>query len=187
MQAGEVRRDDGALARLARGGDRAAFSELVRRHQDEVFTLALRLTADREVAADVSQEAFVRAWRAIGRFRGDARFMTWMYRITVNTAWSMRSRNRRHRTEPLEESAEPVANGISPEAAGEAAHLRPHLIAALAGLPPSTRAVVVLKDVYGWSHAEIAEDLGITVTAAKVRLHRGRRRLAEVLVAEGGR
>ena len=70
-----VRSDDGELLDLARAGDRAAFSELVRIHQDEVFTLAVRLVSDRELAADVSQEAFVRAWRALPNFRGDAKFL----------------------------------------------------------------------------------------------------------------
>jgi len=178
MYADEVKRDDEELVRLAREGDRAAFSALVVRHQNEVFTLALRLVGDRELAADVAQEAFVRGWRALPKFRGDARFSTWIYRITVNTASSLRSRAARRRTERLDDlTLEPHASGMSPERAGEIAELRPHIEAALKVLPGGTRAVVVLKDVYGWSHPEIAEHLEITVTASKVRLHRGRKRL----------
>lgn len=182
MRADEVRRDDEELVRLAQEGDRAAFSSLVLRHQNEVFTLALRLVGDRELAADVAQEAFVRGWRALPKFRGDARFSTWIYRITVNTASSLRARAARRRTERLDDLVhEPHARGISPERAGEISELRPRLHDALRALPRDTRAVVVLKDVYGWSHPEIAEDLGITVTASKVRLHRGRKRLREDL------
>ena len=182
MTVEEVRGGDEPLVTAARAGDQAAFSELVRRHQDEVFTLALRLTADREAAADIAQEAFVRAWRAISGFRGDARFSTWLHRITVNAAWTNRRRAARHRTESIDELAgEPVASGLSPETAAESADLRPRLLAALNGLPEGNRVVVVLKDVYGWSHGEIAEHLGISLSAAKVRLHRGRSRLQKSL------
>lgn len=182
MSTDEVIRPNDPLVAAARDGDRGAFSELVRLHQNEVYTLALRLTADREMALDVAQEAFIRAWRALPKFRGEARFSTWIHRITVNAAWTMQRRNRRHRAEPLDVMAsDPEATGLTPEAAGEASDIRPRLIAALDSLPVASRAVVVLKDVHGWSHAEISEHLDITVTAAKVRLHRGRRRLRDEL------
>lgn len=180
-----VRPDDGELLSLAQGGDRAAFSELVRLHQDGVYTLALRLVADRELAADISQEAFVRAWRALDSFRGDARFSTWMHRITVNVAWTQRRKQRRHRADPIDESfVEPAAETISPERAAESAAIQSSLRVALNELPKPTRTVVVLKDVYGWTHGEIAEHLEITVAAAKVRLHRGRKQLRNRLWSE---
>jgi RNA polymerase sigma-70 factor (ECF subfamily) len=182
VRLGEVKPTDEDLVRLARNGDQDAFSELVVRHQNEVYTLALRLVGDRELAADVAQEAFVRGWRALPKFRGDSRFSTWMHRITVNTAWSLRARAARRRTESLDDLVvEPQATGLSPERAGEVSELRPHLEAALEVLPVGTRTVVVLKDVYGWSHPEIAEHLDISVTASKVRLHRGRKRLRDEL------
>jgi RNA polymerase sigma-70 factor (ECF subfamily) len=166
-------------------GDQAAFSILMRRHQDEVYTLALRLVADREVAADVSQEAFVRAWRALPNFRGDAKFSTWMHRITVNVAWTQKRKQRRHRADPIDEAfVEPAADTISPERAAESAALQGRLRDALGRLPEPTRVVVVLKDIYGWSHSEIAAHLDITVPAAKVRLHRGRKRLRGELWSE---
>jgi RNA polymerase sigma-70 factor (ECF subfamily) len=187
MATGEVRPEDGDLLLRARNGDRAAFSELVRAHQDEVYTLALRLVADRDLAADVAQEAFVRAWRALPRFRGEARFSTWMHRITVNVAWSQRRRLVRHRADPLDEGyQEPEARDLSPERAAESADLRNRLLDALGTLSEPVRSVVVLKDVYDWPHAEIAEHLGISVTAAKVRLHRGRRQLRDRLWHEMG-
>lgn len=169
----------------AQGGDRLAFSDLVRNHQDEVYTLAMRLTADREMAADVAQEAFVRAWRALPKFRGDAKFSTWLHRIVVNAAWTQRRKESRHRADPLDESfSEPISDSLSPERAAESAALLGRLRSALEDLAPSQRAVVVLKDIYGWSHSEVSEHLGITVAAAKVRLHRGRKHLRTQLWSE---
>ena len=183
MSVREVRpSNDDELVDRARRGDAGAFGELVRRHQNEVYTVALRMVADRHLAYDVAQDTFVRAWRAIGRFRGDAQFSTWIHRVTVNTALTHRDRRSRTRADSLEEGfREPEAEGISPERAAESAQIRPHLEAALVALPDTLRAVVVLKDVYDWSHADIAGELGITVTAAKVRLHRARRRLRSAL------
>ncbi len=179
MSSREVIRDDEhELVARAVEGDQAAFTELVRIHQHEVYTLAARMVADRELAYDVSQEAFVRAWRSIGKFRGDAKFSTWMHRITVNTAFSHRDRRKRKRTESLDSIyIEPVADSLTPERGGVSATMRGPLAAALDALPESLRSVIVLKDVYEWSHTEIAEQLGISVTAAKVRLHRARKSL----------
>ena len=166
----------------AQRGDRDAFGELVAQHQHEVFTLAVRLMRDRDLAADVSQDAFIRAWRAMPNFRGDAKFSTWMHRITVNTAWTHRSKQKRVRLDPLESmSSEPQATTLDPVRAGEAVSASPRIEVALMQLSLSIRAVVVLKDVYGWSHSEIADHLDISVTAAKVRLHRGRKELRHLL------
>jgi RNA polymerase sigma-70 factor (ECF subfamily) len=185
VDADRVQLDIASLVDAARDGDGAAFTELVRLHQHEVFTLAVRLVADRELAADVAQEALVRAWRALPGFRGDAKFSTWLHRITVNTAWSTRRRWRRHDTEPMDVALETqAADGLAPEDAGIGAGVRGRLIGALNELSPALRSVVVLKDVYGWSHTEIADQLGISVTAAKVRLHRGRKRLRDILAPE---
>jgi RNA polymerase sigma-70 factor (ECF subfamily) len=185
LDADGVQIDADALVDRAKNGDRAAFSELVRHHQDEVFTLALRLVGDRELAADVAQDALVRAWRALPKFRGDAKFSTWLHRITVNTAWSTSRRWRRHRLESLEVATESIpAGGVTPEQAGVDADLGARIALALRRLPVAQRSVVVLKDVYDWSHPVIADHLGISVTAAKVRLHRGRKRLREMLEGE---
>lgn len=179
-EVGPVNEED--LVSLAASGDDAAFGELVRIHQHEVYTVALRMVSDRELANDVAQEAFIRAWRAIGRFRGDAKFSTWMHRITVNTALTHRERRKRNRTDALDAMYfEPEAEGLTPERAGESAATRANLELALLELADPLRAVVVLKDIYGWSHAEISEHLEITVTAAKVRLHRGRKSLRDTL------
>jgi len=166
----------------ARSGDRDAFGELVRIHQHEVYTLAVRLVRDRDMASDVTQDAFVRAWRAMPKFRGDAKFSTWLHRITVNTAWTHRTRRNRVRLDPLESLAsEPESAALQPERAGEAVAVSASIEEALMDLSSSVRSVVVLKDIYDWSHAEIADHLDISVTAAKVRLHRGRKELRERL------
>jgi RNA polymerase sigma-70 factor (ECF subfamily) len=167
-----------ALVDRARDGDRDAFGELVALHHKEVYTLAVRLVRDRDQASDVAQDAFIRAWRAMPNFRGDAKFSTWLHRITVNTAWTHRSKQNRVRLDPLESLvAEPQSTSLDPVRAGESVSIGPMIEAALGELSYSIRSVVVLKDIYDWSHAEIAEHLGISVTAAKVRLHRGRKEL----------
>jgi RNA polymerase sigma-70 factor, ECF subfamily len=177
------------LVAAARDGDRQAFDELVRRTYVDTYTLAVRLTANEEDARDVVQEAYLRAWKGIKRFRGDAQFSTWLYRITANAAYTLVQKRRRRRTEPLETVDEPVeaAVGAQPEAAAESALLLEQLSAAVAELPPKLRAIVVLKDVYGLSHEDIAEELGISIAAAKVRLHRARKKLRDRLFEEQGR
>lgn len=153
-------------------GDADSFSELVRRHRDGWFTLALRLLGDREVAADVTQETAIRAWKSMGTFRRESKFSTWTHRIVVNTAWTLRRRAKKHATTPIEFVEDPTHDPL--EFHAERLGIRQEVAFALWSLSSANRAVVVLKDVYGWSHAEVAEALGITVTAAKVRLHRGR-------------
>ncbi|MDX1469073.1 MAG: sigma-70 family RNA polymerase sigma factor [Acidimicrobiia bacterium] len=171
------------LISRAQQGDRGAFAALVRSHQNEVYTLARRLVGDPHLASDVAQEALIRAWKALPNFRGEARLSTWLHRITVNTAWTHKSRARRHSGAPIEEALEVAAlpDADHPELAGEMMELRGRLRRALDRLPVALRQVVILKNVYGWSHAEIAEAMGISVTASKVRLHRARARLSKDL------
>lgn len=178
----EIEKERELISR-AQKGDRAAFAALVRAHQDEVYTLARRLAGDPHLGSDIAQEALIRAWRALPQFRGESRLSTWLYRITVNTAWTQKKRAKRHSASPIDEHAELAApeGADHPTVAGELLELRGRLLAALGRLPDAQRQVVVMKDIHGWSHAEIAEASGISVTAAKVRLHRARARLAKDL------
>ncbi len=167
----------------ARRGDRDAFNELVRSTYRDIYALAYRLTGNREDAGDVVQDAYVRAYRAIRRFRGDSSFSTWMYRITNNCASTHLSRRTRQRTEELSDDV-PIVDlrpEQDPSLRAEAAVLRHHIDRAIRALPERLRQVVVLRDLHDLSHSEIAAELGITTSAAKVRLHRARQRLRTVL------
>lgn len=176
----------GRLADLvsdARKGDRAAFEELVKLTYVDSYTLALRLVGDEEDARDVVQEAYFRAYRGLKRFRGDAQFTTWLYRITANCASTHLGKRARNRHEELPDDAPLVDAGLrgNPEANASHREMREHLQEALAELPPRLRAVVVLRDIYDLPHEAIAAELGISESAAKVRLHRARRKLREQL------
>lgn len=172
-----------ALVARAQKGDRSAFAALVRAHQHEVYTLARRLVGDPHLASDIAQEALIRAWKALPRFRGDSRLSTWLYRITVNASWTHKKRATRHQGSSIDDHLDLAApeDADHPVVAGEMLELRDRIRIALDRLPEGQRQVVVMKDIYGWSHAEIAEATGISVTAAKVRLHRARARLASDL------
>lgn len=178
--------DQAELISAAQAGDRAAFDELVRQTYVDTFTLAIRLTSNEEDARDVVQDAYLRAWKGIRRFRGDAAFSTWLYRITANCASTYVARRRRIRTEPLGPGFEPaeLRADAQPEGMAETSADLERVTRALEELAPKLRAVVVLKDVYGLPHGAIAEELGISVSAAKVRLHRARRRLRELVFEE---
>jgi len=171
----------GALVAEARGGSRHAFDALVRRTWEDTYSLAYRLTGNAEDAREVCQEAYLRAFRGLRRFRGDARFTTWLYRITANCASTQLGRRRRHRHEELNDEVEPFDESPAhdPVLRAESLTLRDSVQNALAALPPRLRAVVVLRDIYDLSHELIAAELGISVSAAKVRLHRARLRLRD--------
>jgi RNA polymerase sigma-70 factor (ECF subfamily) len=169
------------LVAAAKDGDRVAFDELVRLTYAATYTLAYRLTGDEDDARDVVQEAYLRAYRGLRRFRGDAQFSTWLYRITANCAATHLGRRARHRHDELDDSL-PVADDRpdhDPQLRADAEDLHGRLQAALAALPDRLRAVVVLRDVYDLPHESIAAELGISESAAKVRLHRARHKLRE--------
>lgn len=175
--------EDAALVTAAQRGDRSAFDKLVRRSYTDTYTLAYRLTGNEEDARDVAQEAYLRAYRGLKRFRGDAQFSTWMYRITANCAATYLGRRARQRHDPLDDAL-PVADPRTdndPQLRVDAEDLQRRLVKALDTLPPRLRAVVVLRDVYDLSHDAIATELDISESAAKVRLHRARNKLREEL------
>jgi len=173
----------------AANGDRQAFDEVVKATYADTYALALRLTANEEDARDVVQEAYLRAYRGLKRFRGDAAFTTWLYRITANCASTQLGRRNRHRHEDLDPEVLDVRDqrpDNDPQARAEAALLRGRVSEALQALPPRLRAVVILRDVYDLPHEAIAAELGITEAAAKVRLHRARLRLRAQLFPTRG-
>ncbi len=182
----EVNDELADLVLAARSGDESAFARLVEATHRDTFTLAVRLTGNEEDARDVTQEAYLRAYRGLESFRGDAQFSTWMYRITANCASTYLGRRNRHRHQQLPESGDVVdlRTDVDPELCSDASELRDRLVVALDELPPKLRSVVVLRDVYELSHDAIATELGISVTAAKVRLHRARHKLRSEVYPE---
>ena len=171
------------LVKKSQLGDKSAFEELVKRHQDLVFSLSFKLTGNRELANDVAQEAFIRAWKAIDKFRGDSTFGTWIYRITVNTAWTLRKKAKKHYSLNIEDTQEPVVidEKKDPELVAINSDLSVVLRKALNQIPLEQRIIVELKNIEGRSHKEIADYLDISVTAAKVRLHRAHQKLRNIL------
>jgi len=152
------------------------------------YTLAFRLTGNEDDACDVVQDVYLRAYRGLRRFRGDAQFTTWLYRITANCSANLLAKRARHRTEALSDD-EPVIDlraGADPELCLAGQDDRERISAALQKLPWRLRQVIVLRDIYDLTHGAIAKELGISEAAAKVRLHRARRRLKERLFPNGG-
>jgi RNA polymerase sigma-70 factor (ECF subfamily) len=171
------------LVAAAKAGDRSAFDELVRATYADAYTLAYRLTGNEEDARDVVQDAYLRAYKGIRRFRGDAQFSTWLYRITANCASTAMTRRSRSRHEELDSDSQLIDERPEhdPQIRAEASLERDQISDAVAALPPRLRAVVVLRDIYDLPHEAIAAELGISEAAAKVRLHRARKKLRERL------
>ena len=174
---------DADLLSAARGGDRRALDDLLRRHQPRLWALCRRLTGTDADADDAAQEALVSIVRALPGFDGRSRFGTWAYRIAVNASLD-ELRRRRRRPEPglpgdadVGPGPEPAATG--PDPAGAA--LTVDVDAALCRLPPEFRAPVVLRDLCGLDYAEIAEVLGVPPGTVRSRISRGRAALAPLL------
>lgn len=164
---------DLALARQASDGDTGAFEALYRRHVARVHGVIARLVGGAGAhAEDLTQEAFVRAWQALPGYRFESRFTTWLHRLAVNTAL-MELRSRRARPhEDGDDAAFDTLGGY--DSAGHGTALGMDLERAVATLPPRARAVLVLHDVEGWKHEEIAGELGMAVGSSKAQLHRAR-------------
>lgn len=159
-----------------------AFEELVELTGRQVYTLAYRLVGDRHEAEDVAQEAYLRVYKSLRSFRGDSRFETWLHRIVANTALNhMRSKTKFGDLADEPERIVRLAESESEAALLEDVPQREELAEALSRLPHAQRVAVVLKDVYGFSLAEIAERFGTTEGAVKLRLHRGRKNLRELI------
>lgn len=171
--------DDRDLIRRVAQGDRAAFTQLMARHEDMVFAVCLRMMRDREAALDASQETFLTLYRKADRYRGDAAVSTWLYRVTVNTCLDLLRKHRRRLSEPLPDHVDP-ADPAGEDAYGSA-EIRPSIETALAALPAEFRAAVILSDLEGRPLAEVAEILEVPVGTVKSRVFRARRLLAEQL------
>ena len=172
--------EETALIARARGGDTRAFEALYREHVDRVYGLCLRMTGNVSEAEDCTQEAFIQAWNKIAKFRGDSAFGTWMHRIGVNAVLG-RMRKSKREQDRLQVVADTAPAAV---AAVDSANLR-DLSAAIERLPEGARHVFVLSAVYGYSHEESSDMLGIAVGTSKAQLHRARRLLAQQLQEQG--
>jgi RNA polymerase sigma-70 factor, ECF subfamily len=180
--------EDGEIVLRVRAGDREAFRILVQRYQDVLYRTALRHTRQPDVAADLVQATLVKAYTGIWRCRDPERFGAWVYRIVVNAAKDF-LKSRRRSDVSLDE---PVAARLHSPAAGspdrelERTELRDRLDRALAQLPDVLREAFLLKHVEGFSYEEIAERLEVSVPALKMRVHRARATLKDLMDRLGG-
>jgi RNA polymerase sigma-70 factor (ECF subfamily) len=174
-----------------RSGDRSAFEALIRRHERRVYRLLLRMLGSKEEAEDAAQETFLNLHRHGHRFRGDALFSTFVYRVAANAALNRRrtlgrSRAREAGLQRLQESgAELPSAPVDPERAAVAAEQRAGVQAALLELVPRLRLPLVLYDLEGLPYPEIAKLLDLPEGTVKSRIHRARERLREILSASG--
>ncbi len=171
---------DATLVEAARRGDMRAFERLYRLHSGRVMGLCLRMARRRDVAEDCVQQTFIRAWRNLAAFEGRSAFGTWLHRIAVNEVLTY-ARNHGTRTEAndadidVDAAVDVARDGSGDVDAGEVMDVE----RALAGLPEGARNVMVLQAIYGYSHEEVADMLGIAVGTCKAQLHRGRHLLRE--------
>ena len=183
--------DDAALIERCRAGDVAAFEPLVEKYRQRVWRLAYNLLRDREEAWDVAQEAFIRAYQALGSFRGQSAFYTWLYRIVMNVAADRaRARGARGRAFGTERVPEEDWDRVLPDEGegseapdAKAARLeqRAKILKALETLPEHHRKIVMLSDLEGLSYREIADTLEIPMGTVMSRLHNARKRLRDAL------
>lgn len=167
------------LIRRAQGGDSAAFEMLYREHSPRVYALCVRLSGGTETeATELMQDVFIRAWRGLGKFRGESAFSSWLHRLTVNAMLeSARSDKRRiARVLPMENP-----DNIGAATVSDSPDTRMDLEQAIARLPEGARMAFVLHEIEGYQHDEIAAQLGVATGTVKAQLHRARKLLIQAL------
>ena len=176
---------DAELLQAHVDGDRDAFALLVRRHQDRLWAVALRVMRNPEDAADALQDAYIAAFRRAGSFRGDAAVTTWLHRVVVNACLDRLRSLKARPTDALPEDLDRIPQlGVDPPVDPvEAAEDRDQVLAALGGLNPDQRAALVLVDMQGYAVEEAATILGCAPGTVKSRCARGRAKLAPLLAA----
>jgi len=174
--------NDGALVARAREGDAAAFDTLVRRYYTAAFGVALSILGRQADAEDVCQDAWVRALEKLDTCRKPDRFVFWFLQIVRNRARNLLDSRRVRATEPLESEA--LAGSEDPKQDLERERLRARLEKALSGIPEIQREIVLLHDLEGWNHRDIAESAGISEVMSRQQLFQARRRLREILGAD---
>lgn len=171
--------EEHAWIRKAQTADPAAFEALYRMHVDKVYGLCLRMTGNVAEAEDCTQDAFIQVWGKLNNFRGESTFSTWLHRVAVNTVLGRMRKSRRE-----QDRIRAVSDvSATPETIGDSGGLR-DLEQAIDELPSGARHVFVLSAVYGYSHDETGDMLGIAAGTSKAQLHRARRLLAQQLKTE---
>ena len=177
--------DERKLIERASGGDANAFNRLLSQHERRMYAVAMRMCGNREDAQDCLQEAMLRIYRAIGSFKGQSTFSTWVYRITMNTCLDELRRKKNKQNASLDNLLDmgwsPTDGSNTPEKSAMQSEVRQCLHAAIRELPEDMRAAVVLRDLQGLSYEEIAQTLDINVGTIKSRISRGREKLREKL------
>jgi RNA polymerase sigma-70 factor (ECF subfamily) len=178
-QMADIPHDESRWIRLAQAADARAFEKLYRAHVDRIYGLCLRMTGNTSEAEDCTQDAFIQAWSKLSRFRGDSAFGTWMHRVAVNTVLGRMRKSRR------EQDRIRAVSDVAPvrESIGDNAELQ-DLEQAINELPRGARHVFVLHAVYGYSHGETGDMLGIAEGTSKAQLSRARRLLAQQIETE---
>ncbi|MEM7673473.1 MAG: sigma-70 family RNA polymerase sigma factor [Verrucomicrobiota bacterium] len=181
---------DSALVSRVQEGDVSAFDILVARHRERLFSIIYNLTSNREDASDLTQDAFIKAFRSIQRFKGKSSFYTWLYRIAINTTYTYLKRNRLRRFFSLENAQDEMSNSeIVETLTAKSKTDKPTMIAelqeklndAMQTLSLNHRAVVTLFEIEGMSHSEIAEVMNCSVGTVRSRLHYAKQELQSVL------
>ena len=169
-------------------GDPSAFEQIYAEHEKMVFNLALRMSGDREIAAELTQEVFLKVYRHLERFRGRSTLKTWVFRIAVNCCRSRFRRRRLRFLDPGPDTEETLERTVDPRSDPERdalnADLGERLRAALARIPLTFREAVVLRDLQGFTYEEIADILRIRTGTVRSRIARGRERLRRALEGE---
>lgn len=181
------------LLKRSQQGDVAAFEQLIAKHQTLAYNVAYRILGNEEDAKDATQEALVKVFRNINKFKGEASFGTWLYRIVVNACNDYIRKHRKVVTYSMDQDKETedgavkmelADDGPTPESALEAKDLKQTVQKALAKLPEANRIVVVLRDIQGFSYDEIAEMIEVPVGTVKSRINRGRDMLKKILISD---
>jgi len=183
-----VERSDQDLLRASRRGDKEAFRELVERYQRKIIAVALGMVHNREDAIEIAQDAFVKAYENLDRFKGESSFYTWLYRIVVNRAIDFQRRERRHPTVAMEDESGPGSEDIikeerltDPYHEAEAQEIRERVGAAINELTPDHKAVILLREVEGLSYEEISRVMQCSKGTVMSRLHYARKKLQKKL------
>lgn len=188
-----TREQEAAIVRKVLGGDANAFETLVLEYEKNVYNIALRMTGNSEDAADMTQEAFIKAYNSLQSFRGDSKFSVWLYRIVSNVCLDfLRSKNRRPTVSLSVEDGDgedaqlDVADeSQSPELLLDRKLTRDSVRRGLDSLPPDYRQILLLREIQGLSYDEIAQALSLEVGTVKSRIFRARKRLCTFLIDDG--